>query len=240
MLLIHYSCESFYDRPDGSSPRITSIAVRNLATGQTNSFSIHQVAERDKRLEPQFIEDNYGDLEKKMLKEFYDFAERNIGCTWLHWNMRDINYGFGALAHRYKVVGGKGAVDIPERQLVDLARMLAALYGVGYIGHPRLAKLIERNKITAVGFLTGADEAAAFEAKQYVRLHQSTLRKVDIIANIAERALHGTLRTNATRKEIYGSELAYLLDTCREHWLFVAVAGIGSIASIVGLVLYFA
>ena len=44
--VIHYSCESFYDRPEGQSPRITSIAVRRLDTGQTLSFSIYQVAER--------------------------------------------------------------------------------------------------------------------------------------------------------------------------------------------------
>ena len=50
VVVIHYSCESFYDRPDGKSPRITSIAVRNLVTGQTESFSIHQIAERDKKL----------------------------------------------------------------------------------------------------------------------------------------------------------------------------------------------
>lgn len=33
--VIHYSCESFYDRTDGTSPRITSIAIRNLESGQT-------------------------------------------------------------------------------------------------------------------------------------------------------------------------------------------------------------
>ena len=46
--VIHYSCESFYDRPNGQSPRITSIAVRKLNSAQTRSFSIHQVAERRK------------------------------------------------------------------------------------------------------------------------------------------------------------------------------------------------
>jgi len=44
--VIHYSCESFYDRPNGASPRITSLAVRSLDSAQTHSFSIHQVAER--------------------------------------------------------------------------------------------------------------------------------------------------------------------------------------------------
>lgn len=239
VLAIHYSCESFYNRPDGSSPRITSIAVRNLASGQTHSFSIHQLAERDRKLDPSDIEDNYNDLEKKMLKEFYDFVERHEKYIWLHWNMRDINYGFTALTHRYKVVGGTKPIEIPEAQMVDLARLLAALFGVGYIGHPRLARLVEKNKITNMDFVTGEEEAAAFEAKEYVKLHLSTLRKVDIIANIAERTVHGTLITNATRKEIYGSELLYWLELCREHWLFTLLAIIGSIASIIGLAQFF-
>jgi hypothetical protein len=62
VLAIHYSCESFYDRPDGSSPRITSIAVRNLASGQTVSFSIHQLAERDKKVRVEDIEASYDEL----------------------------------------------------------------------------------------------------------------------------------------------------------------------------------
>ena len=45
-LIIHYSCESFYDLPDGRTPRITSIAIRNFSTGQTVSFSIHKCAEQ--------------------------------------------------------------------------------------------------------------------------------------------------------------------------------------------------
>ena len=45
VLIIHYSCESFYERVDGTSPKITSIAVRKLNDGQTRSFSIHKEAE---------------------------------------------------------------------------------------------------------------------------------------------------------------------------------------------------
>ena len=33
VLIIHYSCESFYDADDGRSPRVTSIAVRNFGSG---------------------------------------------------------------------------------------------------------------------------------------------------------------------------------------------------------------
>lgn len=43
LLIIHYSCESFYDIPEGRTPRITSIAVRYYKTAQTKSFSIHTI-----------------------------------------------------------------------------------------------------------------------------------------------------------------------------------------------------
>lgn len=70
--VIHYSCESFYDLPDGRSPRITSIAIRNLATGQTDSFSIHQMAElRRIPMTQADIEPYYNELEKEMLEAFY-------------------------------------------------------------------------------------------------------------------------------------------------------------------------
>jgi hypothetical protein len=48
VLCIHYSCESFYNRPEGQTPRITSIAVRNYSSGQTESFSIYKIAELKK------------------------------------------------------------------------------------------------------------------------------------------------------------------------------------------------
>ena len=107
VIVIHYSCESFYDLPDGASSRITSIAVQNLATGQTESFSIHQIAERSTEFPIREIDTHYDELEKKMLGEFYDYAKNHQSHTWLHWNMRNINYGFAALEHRYKVLGGK-------------------------------------------------------------------------------------------------------------------------------------
>jgi len=75
-LVIHYSCESFFERPDGSTPRVTSIAVRNLASGQTESFSIHKVAEL-KKVPLAQITGHYNQLEKEMLDEFAEFLQRN-------------------------------------------------------------------------------------------------------------------------------------------------------------------
>ncbi len=191
-VVIHYSCESFYDRPNGASPRITSLAIRNLHDAQTVSFSIHQIAEEEGVLFEE-IEQNYDKLEKKMLERFYDYIKTKKDKVWIHWNMRDINYGFQAIGHRFKVLGGN-PVELHESQLLDLAAVLINRFGVGYIGHPRLINLIKKNKITDKSLLSGKDEAVAFEQQEYVKRHQSTLRKVDVIANIWNRLREGSLK----------------------------------------------
>jgi hypothetical protein len=231
-LVIHYSCESFYDRQTSTSPRITSIAVRRLHSGQTDSFSIHQVAERNGR-DPQDIESIYDQLEKQMLKEFFEFVDHHQTQRWLHWNMRDINYGFPALEHRCRVLGNE-PVPIHDSQKVDLARLLVDIYGIGYIGHPRLEKLVEKNEISRLHFMSGAEEAGAFIQHNYVGLHQSTLRKVDIIANIAGRAHDGTLKTNASWWDIHGGSVKGAADWLTANPVWGVVIGL---LTIVGAVL---
>jgi hypothetical protein len=227
-LVIHYSCESFYDRNNPNSPRITSIAVRNLDSGQTRSFSIHLVAERRSLLND--IESHYDDLEHEMLADFFEYMRVNQHCNWLHWNMRDANFGFEALENRLKALG-REPFHLDERNRFDLSRILIGIYGVGYVGHPRLEKLLELNHITPLDFLTGAQEAAAFVNKEFVKLHQSTLRKVDVLANIADRAHRGDLVTLATWWEQNGQSVKRSIEWLKEHWLISAISVALSIAA---------
>ena len=222
--VIHYSCESFYGL-EGKSPRITSIAVRNLKSGQTTSFAIHQLAERH-TIEFEQIHNSYDALEKEMLKEFYEFVERHTNYKWLHWNMRDTNYGFPAIAHRYAVLGGK-PIPIDENRLFDMATLLIDRYGPGYAKHPRLEKLMEINSISRKDALTGAEEAQAFEDKEYLKLHRSTLRKVDVISNIANRQLYGTLKTLSVCKDEYGVTILGVVEAFTETTSF-KILGIAS------------
>ena len=102
-LFIHYSCESFIDIKDGRTPRITSIAIRHIKTGQTESFSLHKVAEQagesiDK------LHERYDIIERKMLDEYFEYLKGNKDKFYLHINMWDINYGFKAIEHRFKVL----------------------------------------------------------------------------------------------------------------------------------------
>jgi hypothetical protein len=228
--VVHYSCESFYDRPNGASPRITSIAIRKLDSGQTVSFSIHQIAEQ-KKVPFKMIDAKYDDLERLMLKAYYAHLGSHKGMKYLHWNMRDINYGFAAIDHRFTVLGRRPVV-LEDDKKIDIARLLIDIFGVGYIGHPRLAKLMEKNSIEPLDFLSGAQEAEAFETRNFVGLHQSTLRKVDIIANIAERTYHRQLKTNTRWWQMHGGRFRSFVDWCADNKIITVLV---SLATFVGL-----
>lgn len=234
LLIIHYSCESFYDIKDGRTPRITSIAVRYFNTGQTETFSIHKVAEKKGFITD--IESHYDELEKIMLSDFYKFVKTHLNNNWVHWNMRDINYGFQAIDHRFSVLGGK-PTTIPDSQKFDLARKLVDIYA-DYADHPRLEKLIEMNNITKKDFLSGAEEAKAFDELKYVELHRSTLRKVDIFHSILERVIDNSLKTKSKWNHIYGFTPQGIFVSIKDHWLFALISIVvgAAISAIFGIV----
>jgi len=215
--LIHYSCESFVDHLDGRTSRVTSIAIKSLSTGQVESFSMHKTAEL-KRIPVSEISDKYDLIEKEMLKEYFSFLKDNgKNVCYLHINMRDINYGFKAIEHRGKVLGLSPFI-LKDGQKIDLANLLKKRFGDNYIEHPRLEKLCALNGIKSMGYLTGKEEATAFSNEEYIKLHQSTLAKVEMYANIVTSAINGTLKTNAKWYDIYGISVQGIYTCIRDKW----------------------
>lgn len=204
VFVVHYACESFDEQRGYASPRVTAIALRNLGTGATTSYSIHAEVELARR--------RHGDVtgldeaERILLARFYDFVARNPYATFLHWNMRDEKFGFAALAHRSALVGAE-PVGIHESQKLDLSRVLVDVYGSGYAGKPVIETLARLNALSTTAFLSGASEAKAFAQGQYYSVLQSVLSKVAIIAEIAQRAADGTLQTEAGWWTTHGGQL---------------------------------
>ncbi len=225
VLLIHYSCESFVENTKGSH-KVTSIAVRNFDSGQTQSFSIFQVAEE---LGIQDINGNFERIEKQLLDNFFRCVEQHRNFLWVHWNMRDINYGFAALEHRYRSLGGTPTI-LPDEAKYDLPRILYERFGKTYASHPRLENLVKMNSITDKNFLNGEQEADAFKNGQYLKLHQSTLRKVDTFDCILTRIEENDLKVASRFFEIYGLSFPAITKAFREHWIF-------SLLSIISLLL---
>lgn len=233
VLIIHYSCESFYDTNEGKTPRITSIAVRYFNSAQTKSFAIHRIAEI-KRIAFHEIEAHYDELEKDMLKEFFQFVKKNKESLWVHWNMRDLNFGFEAIENRFTVLGGKPEI-IDTKKKIDLSRSLVDIYGLSYIGHPRLEKLAEKNKISMRDFLAGESEAKAFNNKEYIKLHQSTLKKVDIFHTILEKVAQRDLKTNSRFYKVYGLTPQGIFESVKDHWLYAVINVV--VGAIIGAVI---
>lgn len=204
-LIIHYSCESFYNKYDGASPRITCIAVMNLESKQTDTFAIHLTAELN-QVDLENIVQNYDSLEKEMLDDFFDFVKSKNDKTWIHWNMRNSNFGFKAIEHRHKVLGGT-PVEIDDNRKIDLSSLFIQKYTSGFASNPRIESLMEMNKIKPMNFLKGAEEAKAFDDGEYIKLSQSTIAKVGLFHNFLSREFNGSLKLKVTKREIYGSTL---------------------------------
>ncbi len=194
---VHYACQSFYQDSQVASPRVGAISLRQLSTGQVTSFSIAQVAELN-GLEPPDIPALVDRIERKLLDGYFEFIRGNKHARYLHWNMRDQQFGFAALEHRVTVLGGAPA-DIPESHRFDLATLVEDVYGADYVsGRGKLKSLAESNELITAGFLPGREEAAAMDAGRYRDLANSTQAKVRVVADIALKAHDRTLKTDAS------------------------------------------
>lgn len=142
-----------------------------------HSFSIHLIAEI-KKIPRENIHEHYDTLENEMLEQFFSFVSENDNGLWLHWNMSNINYGFEALIHRYKVLSGKDGKRIPDSKKFNLSSLIISVYGKNCVEHPRMASFMKLNDGEHRDNLTGKEEVDAFAAKEYVKLHKSTMSKV--------------------------------------------------------------
>src|SRR5262249_15159501 len=139
--IIHYSSQSLFDAEAGAlSPRITSIVVRHYKTGQTVSFSLHTTAEY-LYISVDKIEERYDEIERKLLAHFYNFVRDRREKYWVHWNMRNVTFGFEHLEHRYRVLTGQEPPSIPVEVRINLNDVLKNRFGNDYAPDPKMLSL---------------------------------------------------------------------------------------------------
>lgn len=194
LLVIHYSCQNLNDGNEGYSPRITSIAVMHVESHTMHSFSIHLIAEV-KKIPRDEINQHYDSLEAVMLEDFYKFVQEHQDHYWLHWNMTNINFGFETLEHRYRVLTDKVPPKVADSKRHNLASLVSAIYGSDYVKHPRMPNLMDLNGGRSRDFLTGAEEVEAFDRKEYLKLHKSTMSKVYFFNSVFHKLVSRKLRT---------------------------------------------
>ncbi|EHU5005532.1 hypothetical protein U0N67_004972 [Vibrio parahaemolyticus] len=194
LLVVHYSCQNLNDNNEGFSPRITSIAVQHVGSSTMHSFSIHLIAEI-KKISRADIEQHYDELEATMLEDFYRFIQDHQDHYWLHWNMTNINFGFETIEHRYRVLTQKVPPKVDDSKKYNLSTLVSQLYGVDYVDHPKMPNLMELNGGKSRDFLTGGEEVTAFERKEYIKLHKSTMSKVYFFKSVFHKLQSKKLKT---------------------------------------------
>ena len=231
LLAIHYACEGLDPDEFQRSPRISAIVVCHIGSGQLHSFSIDMFAELN-GVDARVPDENYCEIEKKLLDAFYAFVEQNQDFNWVHWNMRDQTYGFQAIAHRYRVLKGV-PIDIRESNIFDLGRFTAIYYGGRFAEHPRFYNLLEINGLKFPDLLTGQDESEAFCDKKFGKIHRSVLRKVMVLAMFVGKIQEGSLKINSSRRDLYGSYWEYAKQMLVHHWVIALITLLSAIITII-------
>lgn len=233
--IIHYSSQSLYD-PDseGHSPRITSIAVMHFATSQTTSFSVHAVADLLK-IGKDDVESRYNDIEKQMLLSFFEFMRDRVDRYWIHWRMQNLTFGFEHLEHRSRYLGNPDPPKVPFENRLDLSAILQIKYGRDYVANPRMINLALQNGRLPQGFLNGEQEAEAFKNKNFIRMHASTLAKVDFFRHVISLSQQGRLRT-ATKN--WGVRVDRLLESRTAKTIALAAGVIGAFVAVYQAILW--
>lgn len=204
---IHYSCENLNDANEGYSPRITSIAVLHMESNQMSSFSMHLIAE-EMHIPRDQISGKYNDIEKIMLERFFGFAEsKGSLAIWVHWNMSNINFGFETLEHRYRVLSGIEPYHIGEERRFNLSGLISRKYGSNYAKDPKMINLMELNGGKHRDFLTGAEEVTSFKANEFVKMHNSTMCKVNFFKAVFQKLITNKLRTETNQFRYKANEL---------------------------------
>lgn len=218
---VHYACESL-TRPD-RPPRIGAIVVRNVGTAASHVFSVSLVTDLN-NLAPEDLPHNSDRVERRVLAGFFDHVRAHPDAQYLHWNMGSQQFGFAALEHRYIALGGTPTV-VAVRDRHDLATLLVRAYGENVVkATSKLPTLAKLNGLKPANFLSGAEEAAAMADGRYRDIAASTEAKARAIAELALRAHHATLKTEAGIIANHGGPLRLLAQKVIENPLVTGVA----------------
>lgn len=223
--LIHYSCQSLYDDNEGLSPRITSIAITHYATEQTISFSTHAIAEQ-LHVNREDVSNRFDLIELELLKGFYSFVRDRRDMFWIHWNMRNLTYGFEHIEHRFRTLSDTESPVIPVERRINLNEILKDRYGSDYVKDPKMTSLMELNGGVHRHFLNGPEEVDAFKKYEFIRMHNSTLCKVGFFHSVIQKMISGKLVTSSHG---WGVKLDRLFESRTAKF-------IGLISSIIGIV----
>jgi hypothetical protein len=181
---VHYACESFITAKD-HPPGVASIAISDLGNGEIFAFSRTDCPEGTEDL----------DCERQLLERFYSELQSRIETICLHWNMDRPEYGFSALATRWRYLTQQEPLCIAPRQRYDVDTLLVNQFGEQYAPHGKLESTARLNELDMRSFLNGKEEAETYAQRNWAKLTRSASSKAKIIGELLIRLATGTIKT---------------------------------------------
>lgn len=199
VFVVHYACENLHQATD-RPPAVSTISVFSVSDGLTRTFSRTEV-QGDPTSE---------EAETALLERFFAFVQSAQGTRYVHWNMSRPQFGFEALAGRYRhLTGNEVPANVPASARYDLDDVVTDEFGEDYATHPKMRTLAQLNGIHPRYALTGAEEAEAFERGDFGAIDRSTAEKVDWISRLCRLFVDGELVTlnSAGRLQFAGGQV---------------------------------
>lgn len=198
LMAVHYASASLFKARD-SPVAVTCIAVTDVGNGTTHAFSMANVSGASEE-----------ERERELLANFFEFLEGHQDAKLIHWNMDKADYGFDALANRYRWLSKSvPPYRPPGDRLFDLDQFLVATYGEGYVPHQKLPHITALNRVSQRYWMAGKDEAEKAEEGDYAAIQRSTSEKSRAIAELFKLFMSGSIVTSnsAGRTRFAGAEL---------------------------------
>lgn len=237
-IFIHYARQNCFEDAYEKGPRVISIVVMNAESGQTMVFSLRKIADTYGCNFFDESESTKDDIEKEMLQSFFEYVERNTQKKWLHWNMKNNNFGFSAIEERYSNLGGNPK-HFEENKLINISVLLKKKYGRNFAHDAlwngkvmgKMYDIFGLNNISDFNILNGEQEIKEYILKNITSIEQSILGKIKAFQVLVEKAADNDLETRGkVFKDVYGFSISgiaqYIHDNAVLALAFSIVGGI--------------
>jgi len=212
--IIHYSCGEFLANNAGPPP-VFNIAVQEPVGGNITSFG---TSHRENELDE--------------LARFSDYVAKHKDAFYLHFNMRDDQYGFEAIARRHRELAKKTDASCkphvpPIKNRIDLKALFQRKYGDNFVEHKRFNEILRLNGYdddhVERMFPTPVKSWLAFDAaNQWETLRRSDSDKVRGLRKLLRQERDGQLKLGqrATlqlgRVKVFGADQTATIDGKRK------------------------
>ena len=237
-IFVHYARQNCFEESYEKGPRVITITVMNAESEQTLTFSIKKCSEKYGCDFFDLEEKEKDKIEYDMLENFFKYVVANKNKTWLHWNMKNNNFGFYAINDRFRELGGV-PYDFDENKLVNISDLLKRKYGTNFATDcvwngktmGKMYDIFMLNNISDSSILNGEQEIKEYILKNILAVEQSVIGKLKAFKLIVERAADNVLVTRGNiLRDVYGFGISGIAQYIQDNAILALLFAIfGSI-----------